>query len=254
MPQAYEKYLRTTLSQKQQRPELDIMSRNIRSFSEPMGEVNRNLQRVLNTGNASLGAKVLAAQRGNMQIQDMAEQQGEQAQAVSKERSTAINDKAAEIQLKIDQEKEAKKKEKAAKNTAILRTGLQVAGMALGTLIPGVGTVAGMGIGGGAAQAVGGFLGIDAKGNLTADPEDFDPAQIIGGVQDIASIYSADLTERNMKSKMDIYSQKLPSVAKWINSTTDPTQLLIFQQGLENVMRNGTQAQFEAYLAQYGGM
>jgi hypothetical protein len=199
MPTAYEKYLQRLQSQKMDRPELDIMSRNIRSLSEPFSSMNRQLSRAMTVDNASIGSKIMANFQGQQQIQSMASDFGAQAQQAAQQRNEKLDDKIFQAEQAVEQEKKAK----AAKNTQMLRAGLSAVGMIAGGLLAiptgGLSIVAGAAIGGGIGGALGGFAGIDKGGHLSVDPEEWDMNATVEGLQQAGSVYASETTSNKIK-------------------------------------------------------
>jgi hypothetical protein len=218
---AYDRYLKRLQSQKNERPELEMVSRGIRSLSEPFTAMNRQLARTLNMDNASLGAKIVAQQRGQMQIHGMAEQMGSQAQQQYAQRNQQLDTEIAKAEAMAEQERA----QKAQKNTQMLRAGISAAGMIVGAALAiptgGLSLVAGAALGGGLGSALGGFVGIGKGGQLSVDPEDWDMNATVEGLQQAGSIYASEATSRKMQTATQEVTTKMPALVKKMQEIDD---------------------------------
>lgn len=256
MENPYSKYKQRLFSKIQENPELRLMNKAIAQTAMPFQELNNQLQSSLQMGNASPGAKVAATLRGQQQLQDERQQMYGQAVDAMQNRTGQLEDKLGEVMMKEEEWRQAEIEQKAAKRTAALRTGLQIAGMVIGTIatagVGGMGILAGMGIGGGIGQMVGGVTGIDKDGNLSVDPENFDTEAIIQGAVGAASTYSQYANEKQMKSVMATVTQKLssPEVMAAFDKMK-PEQVVLYGTMLQNAINSGD---MEAATALFDGM
>jgi len=213
MATAWQNYLTKLSSTRSEQPELKAMSITNRTFTEPFSVLNRKMQGILNMDNASVGAKIQAALKGQQQVQNMQEQMSDKALTMQSDRIAQQDTEIAKAQLAVDQEQEQLKAERQAKNTQILRKGLEVAGSITG-LVLGHGSTSAMSLGGSIGKTASSFFGIDKSGHVTADPEQWDMDQAVAGLQETGGILARQANTKQTQSKMYWISQNSGKIAK----------------------------------------
>lgn len=202
MENPYSKYKQRLYGQLQENPELDLMNRSIGGLSQPFQEINNQIQSMLQRDNSSPGAKVAATLRGEQQLQDERSTLFGQALGAMEQRKDSILNKVAEIDIRSEEWENQQEELKAKRKTSILRTGLQLAGMAVGAIATaatgGIAPLVGAAIGGGIGQTAGGFMGIDKDGNLSTSPENFDAEAIMQGASGAIGAYAGYANEKKI--------------------------------------------------------
>lgn len=237
----YSKYRKRLASQLQGNDNLRFMNQSIKRFSQPYQEMNNQLQAALNRGNASVGAKLLAAIRGGQQVHGMAEQMYLTGQNQAQQRKDTIVDKINEVGLQEDIYKKQQKEQKRASQNNLLKTGIgagfSLLGAGLGSIVPVIGTIAGAGLGMGLGNMLGGMLGIDKNGNLSAQPKDWDTGMMLNGVGEMASSYAGMVNEKNVSKMYNRLSTDLPKAMPAIDKMTSNEFNLFYAQVLSALQR-----------------
>lgn len=242
----YSKYKKRLAAQLQSDDNLRFMNQSIKRFSQPYQEMNNQLQAALNRSNASVGAKLLAAIRGGQQVHGMAEQMYLTGQNQAQQRKDTIVDKITEAGLKEDEYNKQQKELKRAKRNELLKTGISAGftllGAGLGSIVPGVGTIAGAGLGSGLGNTLGGLIGLDKNGNLSVQPKDWDTGMMLTGIGEMASSYSSMVNEKNVSKMTNKLSTDLQKAKSSIDNMTLSEYNTFYTQILLAIQRGDTAA------------
>ena len=206
MANQYERYLNRLRGIKASRPEMKLYERSIASMAAPYNILDRKVAQMTQAGGASTAAQVAALNEGRSQWNQLQQEGYTQALQTATNREAALDTKIAEVEFANEQYKEQKKAEKAAKRSEALRTGLQVAGMIAGAALAaptgGMSLMMGASLGGSIGQVAGGFVGVNKKGNLSMNPEEWDTGLISQGLASTASILSTHANQQDTKAMM----------------------------------------------------
>lgn len=250
----YSRYRKRLASQLQNNDSLRFMNQSIKRFSQPYQEMNNQIQAALNRGNASVGAKLLATIRGGQQVHGMAEQMYLTGQNQAQQRKDTIVDKIGEINLQEDIYEKQRKAEKRAKQTGALKTGISAGlgllGAGIGSLVPGIGTIAGAGFGSGLGNILGGMMGIDSRGNLSAKPEDWDAGMMLSGASEIAGSYAGMVNEKRVSNMYNRLSTDLPKAMPMIDKMSS-NQFNLFYGQMLSALQRGDMAAYENLMKPY---
>lgn len=254
MENPYEKYKKRLFTRMQDNPELQLMNQSISKLSRPFQEINNQLQASLQQGNASAGAKVQATLRGQQQLQGVQQQLYEPLLNNMTMRNTQIQEKYADLSMQEEQWEDQQKAEKAQKNTKILRAGLTIAAMAVGALLAaptgGVSLVAGASIGASLGTLGGGFMGINKKGNLSVDPDDWDAEAIVQGASGVLSTYASHLNEQSVAQMSNDFATKMndPKIMETLATKMPKEQLYLWYGQITGAIMRGDRPTFDQLL------
>ena len=238
MANQYDIYLNRLRSIKTSNPEMRIYERNMQALSQPFKLLNRKVAAMTQRGGASTAAQVAALNEGRNQWNQMQNQAYTQALGAQQERTGRLDEKIAEVEMARDTENDRLKKEKAAKITEAVRSGVQGLAMVAGAAI-GAGSgnaMAGAQIGSAVGQTASGFVAVDEQGHLTADMERWDTGRIVGGAQNAIAAYSSYSNEQTLKSNMAKMNSMMPAISNYIEKNPEQSQMLMYrlQQGILN--------------------
>ena len=144
-----------------------------------------------------------------------------------------------------DAENDRLKKEKAAKITEAVRSGVQGLAMAAGAAIGASGgnAMAGAQIGSAVGQTASGFVAVDEQGHLTADMDRWDTGRITSGAQNAIAAYSSYSNEQTLKSNMAKLNDMMPAIGNYIEKNPEQSQMLMYR--LQQAMLNNDPATFD---------
>jgi hypothetical protein len=238
MANQYDTYLNRLRSIKASNPEMRIYERNIQALSQPFNLLNRKVASMTQRGGASTAAQVAALNEGRNQWNQMQNQAYTQALGAQQTRFGNLDEKIAEVEMARDAENDRLKKEKAAKITEAVRSGVQGLAMAAGAAIGASSgnAMAGAQIGSSVGQTASGFVAVDEQGHLTADMERWDTGRITSGAQNTIAAYSSYSNEQTLKSNMSKLNDMMPAISNYIEKNPDQSQMLMYrlQQGMLN--------------------
>lgn len=255
MANQYETYLNRLRNIKANRPEMKVYERNLSAMAQPFNLLNRKMASLTQRGGASTAAQVAALNEGRGQWNQLQQQGYGQALDAAGKREEGLDLKIAEVEMQNEQFKEAQSKEKAAKRTSALRTGLQVGGMALGALLAaptgGMSLLMGASLGGVIGQTASGFMGVNKDGNLTTNPEEWDTELIGQGLSSTAQVLTTNANQMDTKNKLNFVSANAGKLGAHIMSNPANAPMIQFQ--FENLMKNGSMSDIEAWFNSLSG-
>lgn len=242
MANQYDTYLNRLRSIKASNPEMRIYERNMQALSQPFNLLNRKVAAMTQRGGASTAAQVAALNEGRNQWNQMQNQAYTQALGAQQDRFGRLDEKIAEVEMAREAENDRLKKEKAAKITEAIRSGVQGLAMAAGAAIGASGgnAMAGAQIGSAVGQTASGFVAVDEQGHLTADMDRWDTGRITSGAQNAIAAYSSYSNEQTLKSNMAKLNDMMPAIGNYIEKNPEQSQMLMYR--LQQAMLNNDPA------------
>lgn len=248
MAKQYDRYLNRLRNIKANRPEMQMYERNTAMMAQPFNILNRKVAQMTQAGGASTAAQVAALNEGRSQWNQMQQQGFGQAMAASAQREGQLDMKIAEVEFAKGQHEAQKKEEKKAKRTAALRAGLQAAGMLIGAAAApatgGMALLASASLGGAIGQTAGGFLGINGKGQLTADPAEWDAEMIMQGLVSTAGQLAMYANQQDTKGMLGVVTENAGQIQNTFKN--NPEGLALFQMQHDYILRYGTMADLQS--------
>lgn len=243
MAKQYDRYLNRLRNIKANRPEMQMYERNTAMMAQPFNILNRKVAQMTQAGGASTAAQVAALNEGRSQWNQMQQQGFGQAMAASAQREGQLDMKIAEVEFAKGQYEEHKKEEKKAKRTAALRAGLQAAGMIVGGVAAaatgGMSLLAGAGLGGSIGQTVGGFMGINKKGQLTADMAEWDSQAIVQGLASTAGQFEMYANQKDTKGKLGVIGEYAETFQQKFKD--DPEGMMLAMMRIQHTFNFGSE-------------
>lgn len=250
MANQYENYLNRLRNIKSSRPEMRVYEQSLSRLAQPFNVLNRKMASLTQRGGASTASQVAALNEGRNQWNQLQQENYGTAVQAAGNREQAIDLKIADVEMQNEQYKDQQRKEKAAKRSGLLRSIISGVGMGAGALLAaptgGMSMLLGSALGGAIGQTASGFMGINADGNLSLDPDEWDVGAIEQGLVSTVQSLATNANEQEMKAKMGLLTENAGNFSKYINANPDQAPILQFQ--LENYLLNGSQGDLETWL------
>ncbi|HPS39687.1 MAG TPA: hypothetical protein PL124_09775 [Candidatus Cloacimonadota bacterium] len=219
----YETYLARLKKIKQSRPEMDVYNRTMQEQSKPFNLMNKSVARITQQGGASTGAQVAALNQGREQWNQTQTGAYNTAVNATVQRNENLDMKIAEVEAANEAQKQAEAIAKGESKAGAIRTGLTIAGTIAGAFAGS--PQAGAAIG----EAAGGFVGVDTKGNLSVNPEDWDTQRILQGLGNTVGSLAVQSNEKKMQNANRMIAENTALIQQEFQDNPDGAAGLIMQ-------------------------
>lgn len=206
----YDKYIVRLKNKKAARPEMEMYNRNLSTLSGTYQTFDRDMESSLRRSGASTAAKVAANNEAKKGFNNIQNQTYNQAVSEESKRQGRLDEMIAEADLKSTAWQEQQDLMKQERKNALIKTGFQIGGAAVGA---GIGAMAGNPILGAQLGASGGqMLGSFVGGDGQMSTDNFNPEEFSMGLQDTISGISSAVTLGEQKAVLSDLSNELSDV------------------------------------------